>query len=87
MPQVPVINSAGRTVQHLDADFAKTLKGVRLVVVRKTGRVLKVLLPEHSAWTEDLLRRRKGSNWGRSFEQPLEAGVVHALKGVMGSER
>jgi hypothetical protein len=80
---IPVCTPTGKIVQHLDSDYAETLKGVRLVRAGRKGRgpVVRVqLLPLTAHCVETFYARRA------QFEQRLTNGRVWALRGVEGSK-
>lgn len=83
MSQVPVLSASGRIIQHLDADYAATLKGVKLERKgRGRGAVVRVRLLPLTAQVCELVDRT-----GRHFVQDLGGGLMcHALRGVIGSE-
>lgn len=84
MSQVPVCTPTGKIVHHLDATFAETLKGVRLVRAGgRRGPIVRVQLLPLTAHCVATAPYRKAH-----FLQQLDQNLpyrVWALKGVEGS--
>lgn len=83
MAQVPVVGPTGRILQWIDAEFAEKLQGVRLIRSHR-GRVVRVQKLPLTKQVVELIDKT-----GMHFEQhlPKTGRVVHALLGVIGSER
>jgi hypothetical protein len=78
MALVPVCSPTGKILQHLDADFAATLKGVDLIRATRRGPVVRVYLRPMPAGAAI-------GRTGTAFRQELPSGWCFALRGVEGS--
>lgn len=82
MSTVPIISPAGRVVMRLEVELAEQITCARFIRTRR-GRLVRV-----EQTTADMVVCDGGHGQGFHFEQRLpESGrVVHALRGVAGSE-
>lgn len=82
MASVPVCTPTGKIIQYLEADYAATLKGVRLIRARRgRGPVVRVETLPLTPHVCELINRT-----GRHFIQQLPSGHrISALRGVDGS--